>query len=232
MPIPKKTQSGGGSFGGRGSSFIKKPAKYELVDRVARITFFDNPEKVFAFNIDDTEHVREPVENYPQGAVFATIDAKNNILYGLRPLNGAFLVQYAGIPAPEGQLPAPKHYEKTGRNSETGEVFTSSYDAFTVLLRVVSGSWAGTILPLFLRYKFEDAGDGEITAVNTYNSSYGEMLAAFLEYAGLDPETDTIPYSPNVLPWIDRTLKERNQTFMAIVQDGYVEGLGPKPDAD
>jgi len=218
MPIPKIRPKAG---------LRKGPAKFTLNGRIATVTFLDAQGQPYSFDLDDPNLEHADVSSFPEGAVFATVSGDGSRLYSIRPLTGSFVVKFERFAAPEGELPAPKHYEQTF-TADDGTTRRSSYEGFTALLRITAGPWAGAILPSFLRYGFVDAGDGVTTGLKS-RGRHAERLAAFLEYAGLDLQSDTIPYSENVLPWLEKTLQERNHDFMVVVDNGYVEGYGPAP---
>jgi len=222
MPIPKIQPKAKSKVGLR-----KGPAKFTLNGRIATIAFLDAPNQPYSFDLDDPNANHENVSSYPEGAVFATVATDGSRLYSIRPLTGSFVVKFDRFFAPAGELPAPRHYESTF-TADDGTTKLNTYEAFTALLRITAGPWAGAILPSFLRYGFVDAGDGVTTGLKS-RGRHAERLAAFLEYAGLDLQSDTIPYSENVLPWLEKTLQERNHDFMVVVDNGYVEGYGPAP---
>jgi hypothetical protein len=113
---------------------------------------------------------------------------------------------------------------------DDGTSFKYSFEGFTALLKVVRGNWEGVIIPTMLRYNFTDAGDGESTGIKG-TGKYSQQLSQFLEFGGIDFDTDTIPLSENVLPWIEKTLTDRSKTFMVVVNDGYVSAFAPAPEA-
>jgi hypothetical protein len=132
-----------------------------------------------------------------------------------------------GFAHAEDTLPAPKRYEGMGRK-KNGETFPYNFEGFNVLVEIQEGAWAGTVYPSMLRYLFTDAGDGETCGIRT-GGKHAQILANFLENAGLDFDVDTIPLSDNVLPWLESELVSRGARFMIVVGNGYVDSYAPAP---
>lgn len=220
MPIPTVRQTFRGPKGA---------AQYRRTDDMVEITF-NNSGETYAFpRNEDSIWCLDDVNRVDSGEVFAQLTTNKKALQNIRPLVGTYWVKVSHFAKGKNQPPAPKRYEGMGRRAD-GESFKYSYDGFTVLLEVVRGTWEGTILPTMLRYNFTDAGDGESTGIKG-TGKYSAQLSQFLEFAGIDFDTDSIPLSENVLPWIERTLIDRGKTFMVVVNDGYVSAFAPAPEA-
>jgi hypothetical protein len=220
MPVPTVRQNFRGPKGA---------ADYVRGEDVVEITFKKSGD-TFAFPRDE-ENIwcLDEVDSIDSGEVFAQVTRDGKRLQNIRPLVGTFWVQLDGFAKGEGQPPAPKSYEGMARRDD-GTSFKYSFEGFTALLKVVRGNWEGVIIPTMLRYNFTDAGDGESTGIKG-TGKYSQQLSQFLEFGGIDFDTDTIPLSENVLPWIEKTLTDRSKTFMVVVNDGYVSAFAPAPEA-
>jgi hypothetical protein len=206
----------GSKRGPRGEATIKKLAK-KLV-----VTMEKTGETL--------EFPREDVEfDFPKANSYnVNISADKNKLYGVTPYSGTFFVKVKDFAHGEGQEPAPIHKEGMGTRDD-GTAYHYAYDAFTVLLEISRGSWKGTLIPAFLRYKFMDAGDGDTAAISGWGK-HTEHLQNFLELAGLDFDNDTIPLSENILPYLRDALIARGAEFQAVVREGWINAFAPIPD--
>lgn len=224
MPIPKITKQNRGR-GQRGAAIFEK-----LSDEEIQITFRKTGD-TFVFPNDD-ERVYTDVDLFnssiEQADVYAQISKDETKLFAVRPMTGSFFVKVDGFASPKDQPPSPRSYEGMARKDD-GTSFKYSFEGFTVLLKIQKGEWQDTIIPSMLRYYFMDAGDGNSTGIKT-TGKYSQQLAQFLDFAGLDFDNDTIPLSENVLPWLEKTLTDRNKTFMIVVEDGYVSSFAPAPE--
>src|SRR3989304_4474941 len=154
------------------------------------------------------------------GRVFVDISSDKEKLMSVGPLVGTFFVKVKEFAKGPDQLPSPRHYEIPVDGGKRLWV----YDAYTVLLEVVTGAWTGTVVPVNVHYTFVDSGDGESASLEL-GGKHNSTAVVFLECAGLDFDTDTIPLSENILPWLEKVIVERGRTFMAIVNDGYVSAF-------
>lgn len=216
MPIPsvqrKKT------YGPRGLANVEVHEDRVTVE-------YEKSGELLSFPTNDPEAIL--AENVHDGTLYVQVSKDKTKLLDVRPARGTFIVKVKGFAKRKDQEPTPRHYEGMGTKAN-GETFPYKYDGFTVLLEVAEGEkWMGTTIPCFLRYLFVDAGDGTTAGVKV-GTNHAETLVNFLELAGLDPEVDTIPYSENVLPWLEQTLIDRGKVFMVIVDDAFVEGFAPK----
>jgi hypothetical protein len=206
---------------------------------------FDDSGQTLSFSRHDPEAIGFDVEKIPFPApsaplpgeeasvtapnmkVYAEVSGDKKKLFGVRPLTGSFFAKVVGFAHAEDTLPAPKRYEGMGRK-KNGETFPYNFEGFNVLVEIQEGAWAGTVYPSMLRYLFTDAGDGETCGIRT-GGKHAQILANFLENAGLDFDVDTIPLSDNVLPWLESELVSRGARFMIVVGNGYVDSYAPAP---
>lgn len=201
---------------------IKGVGDYKIVGEKI-ITQLDGEDNERSFDRKDIAH-----EVPDTGRAYFNLK-NDGTLFGVRPERGMFYVKVIRFAHPENQEPAPRRYEGMGRK-KTGESFSYSFEGFTILLEIQRGGWKGGIIPSMLRYLFVDAGDGE-TAGIVGSGKNSTLLENFVVLSGLDPETDSIPLSENVLPWLEKTIAERDATFMVTVENGYVQAIGPTPEA-
>lgn len=217
MPIPTITTT---------YKKLKGAANVEIHQDRVIVTFEDSGEPISFPRTDET--VKVDVTNIQNGRMYAEASGNKQTLWGLRPLSGSFYVKFAGIAKAEGQVASPRRYEGTFTAND-GTVQKYSYEAFIPLFEITRGSWEKTIFPGFLRYKFALTNDGQEMGLRT-RGKHAELLAQFLECAGLDFDIDTLPVSENVLPWLETTLVDRGRQFMLVVENGYVAAFAPVPE--
>ena len=159
-----------------------------------------------------------------------TLASDGSQLFGIVPLSGQFIVRYDGMVAQEGQLPTPKEVKggERKRKDGKGKWMAPDYLAFTVLLRVLSVNNKRMTIPFQLNYSFEQYKDTNETNIPLGNASL-DRTDNFLRTAGMDYSTDVIPWSSNVLPAVDKLLRERNVKFSIIMKNGYVDQVFPVP---
>lgn len=221
MPIPK-IESNKSGRGQRGSAIMERTG-----DEIS-ITFRKTGDTIVFPN--DEERVLCDIfeRDVHRADVYASVSKDQTKLFDVRPMTGSYFVKVSGFAKPKEQPPSPKSYEGMARRQD-GTSFKYAFEGFTVLLDVLKGEWKGTTIPSMLRYYFVDAGDGESAGIKT-GGKYSQQLAQFLEFAGLDFDTDTIPLSENVLPWLEKTLVDREAVFMIVLEDGYVSAFAPAPE--
>lgn len=217
MPIPEVRVFTRGPRGA--AQFMKYPDRVEVT--------FDKDGQNLSFSLADKESLGFDPDKVQSGKVFATVSGDKKKLWGVRPLSGSFFARVKGFVHPDDQLPSPKRYEGMGRKKD-GTTYPYNYEAFSVLIEIQNGEWAGTIVPSQVRYLFADAGDGEVAGIRT-GGKHAEFLANFLENAGLDFDVDTIPLSDNILPWLEAELVSRQAEFMIVVDNGYIQSYAPSP---
>lgn len=217
MPIPEIRVFNKGPRGAANLAIF--PDKVEVT--------FDRDGSMHSFSRSDADALGFDPSIVPEGRVHATVSGDKKKLWGVRPMEGSFFAKVDSFAHSEDTLPTPKRYEGIGRK-KNGETFPYNYEAFDVLVRIQNGDWTDTIIPSQLRYLFTDAGDGESAGIRT-GGKHAQVLANFLENAGLDFDVDTIPLSDNVLPWLEAELTSRDEQFMIIVDNGYIQSFAPSP---
>lgn len=188
---------------------------------------FPAPSTVSTPGISTVDGATPEAPTAPTMKVYAEVSGDKKKLFGVRPLTGSFFAKVVGFAHAEDVLPAPKRYEGMGRKKD-GTTFPYNFEGFNVLVEITEGAWVGTIYPSMLRYLFTDAGDGETCGIRT-GGKHAQILANFLENAGLDFDVDTIPLSDNILPWLEAELVSRGARFMIVVGNGYVDSFAPAP---
>lgn len=153
-------------------------------------------------------------------------------LYGMFPADGNHFVRFLKFSAQENQLPAFRDIARVIKNGPNGESYpVEAHREFTALLEIVGGSpYDGMVIPLTLWDLFHEY-EG-VTALKTgrYKAYKKVLVKPFLELAGMDFLNDTLEYSENILPALEKLLKQRDTVFFCNVQEGWVNTLSPAPE--
>jgi hypothetical protein len=153
-----------------------------------------------------------------------------NSLMGVRPWEDSHFVKFSGFTRRGGEESEPKFYVKKGGmrpGRGGGEYWEDDRLRFTSVLEIVAGPWKGYSLLYGMDYLFE-LGDNGLSKIESFRQTWADRLEGFLDLAGFDRTREDIPYSPNVLPWLEETLKSRSKeyAFQAHVENGWIKNDG------
>jgi hypothetical protein len=143
--------------------------------------------------------------------VYATMQPDNEVLMGIRPLNGIFRAVCLGIPGLNDE--APKPVSKEGKFGE--------YFAFIPLFEITHGAWKGSKIPAWFIYKLAALEDGNTGIPSGKN---GDKLADFLTTTGVF-EFGDLKFSDNELPEWDKRIKQAKKSVQIILKAGYLDNL-------
>jgi len=214
MPIVKKRKSENGKTG---AAQIK----------------FSRDDVVVKFEEDKTVE-NLPAENVPDfligkdGRFIVTLDKENTrIKYASVP-RGVYLAKFTGFSHKEGEQPMYRTVEFSPKTAWRDFPIPRHLE-FTALFEVIDNpkdEYNGFPIPLNLWYIFYDY-DG--TGTTTAFGGQGETrLGDFLLATGIDMVTDSIPYSDNVLPALEKMLLEKGKTVAMVINDkGFVKSIEP-----
>jgi len=134
--------------------------------------------------------------------------------------------------AKEGEQPSPKMVPGGPRQKKDGKSWVAPDQLqFTAVFRVVVGPYAasatsGCEIAYNVPYAFKPTPEG-MQIAGTGSKKCSEFLMA----AGMDFVNDTIPVQENILPWLEKTLKEREfVVVLSLNEDGYVDTIAPAPE--
>ena len=173
-------------------------------------------------------------ESFP-GAHFSLSFDESKLL-SVRPFSGMFPVRMKEFRRRgEEQLLEP-YLKRGGMKSKilpSGKV--SKYPVpdqlrFTAILDIFAGPKKGYSYIYWLPYIFERGTKNEAKA-KSKSAGALQRLGTFMKLAGYDVDDENlqIPYSDNVLPYLETTLLSTDGRFMAIVENGWPVRLEPIP---
>lgn len=215
MPIPSKTY-------GKGRSGV---ANVSISGEKVTVTFEDNDQVISCLLADAPSYIRP-------GRQAITLNSNNTEIYGARPIGGTYRAIFAGFAARENEPPTIREVAAKSGVSKAGKPYKiTSHLEFTALFDVVSGKWKGYRLVYNLPYGFtrydQKDDDTPITQVS------GTKLIDFLQILGMDFDADTLPWSENVLPYLEKLLAARKrQLVISLNENGWVKDISEPPDED
>jgi len=218
MPVPTKTF-------GKGRSGV---ANVIISGERVHLTFEDNDQAITCFLSDAPSYIR-------QGRQAVTLNSNNTEIYGARPVGGTHRCIFAGFAAREGEPPTIREVAaKSGVSSKNKSYKIPAHLEFTALFDVIAGKWKNYRLVYNLNYNFsrydpdDDADDASAITMIT-----GEKLASFLEICGMDFDSDSIPWSDNVLVFLEKLLASRKRPVaISLNENGWVKDIGEIPEED
>jgi hypothetical protein len=214
----------------RGGSYLRGIADVRVRDDAELIIQFEDGDKY------TVPYDMSAVGLVDDGKYRVSLSSDGSQLFGITPAAGTYIVRYAGMVASKGELPTPKLIEGGPRKTRDGKKSWNApdYMAFTVLLRIVSANCKRMTIPYQLNYSFEQYKDTDETSIPLGTKQY-ERTATFLQLAGMDFNVDSIPFSENVLPYLDKLFGDKNNKFQVVLKNGYVDQafeLAPVLDSD
>lgn len=202
----------------RGGSYLRGLADVRVRDDAELVIQLEEGERyVVPYDMSAVGEVTD-------GRYRVSMSSDGSTLFGITPSTGTFIVRYDGMVGQEGKLPTPKLVQGGPRKTRDGKKtwLAPDYLAFTVLLRVLSKNCKRMIIPYQLNYSFEQYKDTNETVI-PLGTKMLERTASFLQLAGMDFNTDSIPFSDNILPFLDDLFASRNTKFQVVLKNGYVD---------
>ena len=174
------------------------------------------------------ENIAETVVRKDLKGAYFSLSVNEAQLQVVRPYEGTFPVRFGGFTR-RGEDENPSPYLKRGgprqRRHSNGKVSTyqvSDQLRFTSVLNIWAGEHAGYDYIYWLPYVFE-AGENGASKARSRSSRDLDRLRGFLKLVGWNLEEEQIPYSDNVLPYLEKQLLERGERapFMVSIEKGW-----------
>jgi len=213
------------SKGGKGSS---GPAEVTVTSNKIRVVFIGTKDKPDGQVIDV---LREDAPDYMvSGRQLVTLSSDNTKIFNARPIGGSHLAEFIGFASKDAEPPTPRKVDAKAGTSRAGKPYKiPEHLEFTALFRITRGTWKGYQIANNLFYAFLPY-EGGITQIKGAGS---DKLTQFLEVTGIDFVTDDIPFSENVLVYLEKLLLSRNkQLIISLTQEGWVDSVVEAPSFD
>jgi hypothetical protein len=169
----------------------------------------------------------------PSGLYQVTLAKGNAKIQWLQPApKSTLLVRFNEFGGRQNGVPEP--YIKRGgeRKSPHGGTYWADDElSFTAKLEVVDrGANQGLEVPYSLNYAFEQYPGSQVAMINTTAKKL-QRIEEFLRLSGFDISKEDIPFSVNVLPWLEKKLQVSRKIFSITLNDkGYVDTLTEIPE--
>ena len=182
------------------------------------------------------ENVGDEVIRENKTNIYFQLNADETQLQTIRPWDGTHPVRFGGFTR-RGEAEEAEPYVKRGgkrtKRHKSGKTSTFTVPdqlRFTSVLDIVGGDFDGYSAIYWLVYVFERGTDGVAKAVSRSGTSL-DRVKEFLTMTGWDTENEAIPFSDNVLPYLERELLARadDNMFMATFEDGWPTALNEIP---
>lgn len=183
---------------------------------------------------DVYEVTKEAWGDHPAGEYIVTLSKDGNKVVGVKPTAGTYIVHLKEFSNRVNGVPEPKIQRGGERtNQKGGKYFVPDKQVFHALLEVEDEGhrFDGLNILAILPYGFEQLPGTNVAMINVEGSRDMERIELFLRYTGLDFNTE-IPFSINVLPWLEQQLLNANTSFMVTTnKDGFIDSYAPLPTA-
>ncbi len=148
-------------------------------------------------------------------------------IVSLRPPSpGTHIVKFFNFGNRINEIPEPKIQRGGPRKSPNGGTYIANDKlVFTANLEIVEGSqYDGLRLSDIQTYGFEPVpGSGE-TMITMDGKRDLERFETFMRAQGINLADLVIPFSPNILPWLEKYLQENAKPFMVTTNDkGFID---------
>lgn len=165
------------------------------------------------------------------GKYFISLSQDLTKILGIRPVKGTYIAHFKEFGNRTNSIPDKKLQRGGPRQSKDGTKKWVQPDelVFVATLEIEDeGIYNGLTVTMNLPYSFAAAASGGV--VDIYDSQRNlERLEEFFRSCGFDLAQD-IPYSPNVLPFLERKLQDAGTPFMITTTDkGFVDTISPIP---
>ena len=162
-----------------------------------------------------------------------TLDKNNSKIFGIRPIAGTYILDFIGMGNRVNELPEPKVQKGGPRQSKDGtkKWFQADSLAFVNVLQVLSeGKYQGLKIYHNVPYIFSPVPGSTGTQLQASGKNELERVETYLRAVGFDLTSQDIPFSGNVLPWLEKTLLDVHKPFMGVLgENGFLSSLSELP---
>ena len=174
--------------------------------------------------------IREDAPDYMiSGRQIVVLSGDNNKIFSAKPIGGSYFCKFIGFWSREGEPPVAKKVEARTGTSGAGKPYKiPEHLEFTALFEIQSPKkWKKYQISNNLFYAFLEYEHG-ITMIKGDGS---QKLEDFLQVLGVDFGADDIPFSENVLPYVEKMLLKKDKTVVISLNNkGWVDTIVPAPD--
>jgi hypothetical protein len=190
---------------------------------------------------EDGDHYEVSSEgwDHPTGKYMITLSQERDRILFASPPGGSYLVKFREFGNRQGKSETdngiPEAYikrggQRTGKNGATW--FAKDELSVSCKLEVVdpTSPYKGLNIVYTFPYSFENMPGTPFTMI-TASASRLVRIEEFLRIAGLDMLNDDMPFSTNVLPWLEKRLQDAHKIFSVTLNEaGFVHSLTEIPE--
>lgn len=172
-------------------------------------------------------------EERGSGKYIATLTKDNKKILSLKPVQGTYIFEFDSFGNRINEIPEPAVQPGGPRQSKDGSKrwFAPDSLVWRVNLKVVSeGLYEGLTVMYQLPYIFAAVPGTPNTQLLGNSRKQLEQVEEFFRAVGFDLVNREIPFSINVLPWLEKTLQQVNTPFLAKINEkGFMSDLSVLP---
>ncbi len=199
-------------------------AEVKVLSKTIRIAFKESGD-IFELPMDAWEGKR------PSGTYIVTLNKSADKIIGLKPIKGSYLVKFNKFANRVGEVPQTRIQKGGPRTNQKGQKYILPDKlVFDALLSVVDHDlYENLNILLILPYGFEPEPGTPNTTISVSGKRDLENIETFMRLAGYDFNKD-MPYSPNVLPFLEEDLRRQGKVFMVTIGDnGFIDTMAEVP---
>lgn len=220
----------GKETGPKGSARISINSKGRIV-----VVFEDSGDKRELF-AEDNEELMPIIQRLNDSkalskSLFVRLNKDGTQIFGITPPGSAagssYFCIFEKFTARKGEPPV-SYWVDAKSGQKNGKQWTiPGHMEFRPVFKIVSGPYKDLSIVGNFSYAFREDGDGQTQILGTGS----QKLIEFLLSCGMNFATDTIPFSDNVLPFIQDLLEERRTIVLVTLNEaGYIQSVKPAPD--
>jgi hypothetical protein len=145
-------------------------------------------------------------------------------LYSIRPNDGSVVLNFDRFSAKKDELPQPKIQKGGPREYNGKKWFAKDKLVFTAIFKIVSKKYKTMEVPYVLDYTFRQWEDTTDVVIPMGNKKCDQVIE-FLKLCGWDEEADSIPWSDNVLPFLEKVLRVKQKPILAVLKNGWIDSI-------
>jgi len=194
----------------------------------------DKRKGVATVQYENTHHAYEIMledapDNLLTGKYFVNLDPDAVRIVSVRPPRGAYMAKFTNFAHKKDEPPTFRQVAmRTGQKKDGSTFVIKPHLEFTAVFEVASGDFKGFEIPHSMWYCFEPF-ETDPNEAQLVGQGRGKV-EAFLQAVGYDFLEDSIPYSDNVLPAMEKTILEKDkEVVLSLNQYGYVQDLTEAP---